>query len=68
MSHDDLEPRAQAGAALKALAREDLDLISVAELHHRIETLQAEIDRARAAIDSKKNKKSAADALFNFGS
>jgi uncharacterized small protein (DUF1192 family) len=68
MTFEDLEPRSGRGATLTALAREDLDLYSVGELNERIEALQAEIDRAKAAIDGKQAKKSAADALFNFGS
>lgn len=64
---DDLDPRPQRGAALKALSREDLDLYSVDELQERIEALEAEIARDRAAIEAKTAKKSAADALFNFG-
>jgi uncharacterized small protein (DUF1192 family) len=68
MTFEDLEPRSGRGATLTALAREDLDLYSVEELNERIEALQAEIDRARAAIDGKQAKKNAADALFNFGS
>ena len=67
MTFEDLEPRSGRGATLTALAREDLDLYSVEELNERIEALQAEIDRAKAAIDGKQAKKSAADALFNFG-
>ncbi len=67
MTFDDLEPRPERGAALKALVREDLDLLSVDELSERIETLEAEIGRVRQAIQSKQSKKSAADALFNFG-
>lgn len=63
---DDLDPRPQRGAALKALGREDLDLYAVDELNERIETLEAEIARARQAIEAKQFKKSAADALFNF--
>ena len=68
MTFEDLEPRPGRGATLTALAREDLDLYSVGELNARIEALQAEIDRATTAIDRKQAKKSAADALFNFGS
>ena len=68
MTFEDLEPRPGRGATLTALAREDLDLYSVEELNARIEALQAEIDRATTAIDRKQAKKSAADALFNFGS
>lgn len=65
---EDLEPRPQRGAALTALAREDLDLFSVEELGERVEALEAEIARARAAMDGKSSRKSAADALFNFRS
>ena len=68
MTFEDLEPRSGRGATLIALAREDLDLYSVEELNERIEALQAEIDRAKSAIERKQAKKSAADALFNFGS
>jgi uncharacterized small protein (DUF1192 family) len=64
---DDLDPRPQRGAALKALSREDLDLYSVEELQERIGALEAEIARDRTAIEAKTAKKSAADALFNFG-
>ncbi len=67
MTFEDLEPRPQRGAAIATLGREDLDLYSVDELGERIEALEAEIARARAAIASKAAKKSAADALFNFG-
>ena len=67
MTFEDLEPRAQRGSGLAALGREDLDLYSVDELGERIEVLEAEIARARAAIAAKAAKKSAADALFNFG-
>ena len=49
------------------LGRQDLDPLSVDELHARIEALEAEIARARGAIAGKTAKKSAADALFNFG-
>ena len=68
MSLEELEPRPQRGATLTALAREDLDLLSVEELGERVEALEAEIARARAAIDGKSSRKSAADALFNFRS
>ncbi|WP_298161533.1 DUF1192 family protein [Brevundimonas sp.] len=67
MTFEDLDPRPQRGAAMAALGREDLDLYSVDELGERIEALEAEIARARAAIAGKAAKKSAADALFNFG-
>jgi uncharacterized small protein (DUF1192 family) len=67
MTFEDLEPRPQRGAAVAALGREDLDLYSVDELGERIEGLEAEIARVRAAVAGKAAKKSAADALFNFG-
>lgn len=68
MTLEELEPRPQRGAALTALAREDLDLYSVEELKERVEALEAEIGRVRAAMAGKTSQKSAADALFNFGS
>lgn len=67
MTFEDLEPRAQRGAAVAALGREDLDLYSVEELGERIEALEVEVARCRGAIERKAAKKSAADALFNFG-
>ena len=67
MTFEDLEPRVGRGATLTALAREDLDLYSVQELDERIAALDTEIARARSAIAAKQAKKSAADALFNFG-
>jgi len=68
MTFEELEPRPTRGATLTALGREDLDLYSVEELRERIEALEGEIARARAAIDGKQAKKNAADALFNFRS
>lgn len=67
MSFDDLEPRPARDAIVAALAREDLDLLSVEELEARIAALHAEIARDQAAIDAKTTKKRAADALFSFG-
>ncbi|MEQ7155681.1 DUF1192 domain-containing protein [Brevundimonas aurifodinae] len=67
MTFEDLEPRSARGAGVTALGREDLDLYSVEELNERMDALQAEIDRSKAAIAAKNAKKSAADALFNFG-
>ncbi|WAC61084.1 DUF1192 domain-containing protein [Brevundimonas sp. SL130] len=65
---EDLEPRSRRGDALTALGREDLDAYSIEDLQERIQALDDEIGRARAAIDAKTAKKSAADALFNFRS
>ena len=56
------------GAPLIALTREDLDGYSVEDLKQRIEGLQAEIDRSRAAIEGKSSQRNAADAMFNFRS
>ncbi len=65
---EDLEPRPQRGEPLRALSREDLDVYSIEDLEERIAAMDAEIGRARAAIEAKRSKKNAADALFNFGS
>jgi uncharacterized small protein (DUF1192 family) len=65
---EDLEPRPQRGEPLRALAREDLDVYSIEDLDDRIAALNDEIARAQAAIDTKRSKKNAADALFSFGS
>lgn len=64
---EDIEPRPQRGEPLRALSREDLDVYSIEDLEERIAAMDAEIGRARAAIDAKRSKKNAADALFNFG-
>jgi uncharacterized small protein (DUF1192 family) len=59
MSFEDL-PRKPAGVTLG----ENLDLLSLAELEHRIALLEAEIARVKAMIVSKQASKSAADAFF----
>lgn len=43
---------------------ENLDLLSVSELEQRLEALEAEMERVRAALQSKRASKSAADAFF----
>jgi len=43
-----------------------LDALSVEELTDRIALLEVEIARLRAAIDSKRQSKSAADAFFKL--
>ena len=63
---EDLEPRPRRGEALTTLGREDLDAHSIEDLEERIAGLEQEIVRARAAIESKRSKKTAADALFSF--
>lgn len=65
---EDIEPRPQRGEPLRALSREDLDVYSIEHLEDRIAALNDEIGRSRGAIDTKRSKKNAADALFNFGS
>lgn len=43
-----------------------LDAMSVDELNLRIGLLESEIERLRAAIETKKQSKSAADAFFRL--
>ncbi len=70
MNEDDLplslRNASRGTAALAGLAKEDLDPYSVEELTDRVAALEAEIVRAREAIDRKKNRLSAAEALFSF--
>ena len=49
---------------LVALGKQDLDPISIEELHARIETLKAEIARVEAHIDRATKHRSAAEELF----
>ena len=65
---EDIEPRPQRGEPLRALSREDLDVYSTEDLQERIAALEDEIKRSSNAIEAKRSKKNAADALFNFGS
>jgi len=64
MAEEDAEVRRPRGWALSEASREDLELMAVADLEERIETLEAEIARTRAQIDRKRAKRAAADALF----
>jgi uncharacterized small protein (DUF1192 family) len=59
MSFEDL-PKKPAGVVLG----ENLDLLSVSELEHRVSQLESEITRVKAAITSKQASKNAADAFF----
>lgn len=43
---------------------DNLDIISVTELEQRVEALESEIARVKAAIASKRASKSAADVFF----
>ena len=49
---------------LAQLARQDLDPLSISELHERLEILDAEILRVNQKIETTQNFKSNADALF----
>ena len=49
---------------LTLLTRQDLDPLSVDELHSRIETLEGEIARVRAKIDAAVNHRASAEELF----
>jgi uncharacterized small protein (DUF1192 family) len=46
------------------LGRQDLDPLSVDELHERIAGLEAEIARVRAKIDAAVNHRASAEQLF----
>ena len=59
MSFEDL-PKKPAGITVG----ENLDLLSVAELEHRVQALESEIERTRSAIQSKRASKTAADSIF----
>lgn len=63
MDSDDLLPRG-ADDPLRALGRQDLDPLSVEELHERIALLEAEIARCRAKMERAINHRASADALF----
>ena len=49
---------------LDALVKQDLDPLSVDELHARVAALQAEIVRTQARLDRTTADRSAAEALF----
>ncbi|WP_421694246.1 DUF1192 domain-containing protein [Aestuariivirga sp.] len=59
MSFEDL-PRKPAGVSLG----EPLDLLSVADLEHRVQMLEDEIARVKSAIAAKRASKDAADSFF----
>ncbi len=63
MDLDDLFP-SKPGDPLTELVKQDLDPISIEELHVRIETLKGEIARVEAHIDRVQRHRSAADELF----
>lgn len=49
---------------LTQLTRQDLDPLSVDELHERIAVLEAEIARVRGKIDAAVNHRASAEELF----
>jgi uncharacterized small protein (DUF1192 family) len=49
---------------LTLLGRQDLDPLSVDELHARIEALEAEIARVRSKIDAAVSHRASAEQLF----
>jgi uncharacterized small protein (DUF1192 family) len=63
MDLDELFPD-KPGDPLVLLVRQDLDPMSVEELHNRIAVLEGEIARVRAKIDSSVNFRASADAIF----
>jgi uncharacterized small protein (DUF1192 family) len=65
---DESLPRPTRGAALDDLRREDLDVYGVEELSERIARLEAEVGRTREALERKRARRDAADALFSFKS
>ena len=67
MDLDDLQPRRKPDDALTALARQDLDPLSVDELESRIAALEAEIGRTRAKLEGARSFRSVADSLFKKG-
>ena len=63
MDLDDLFP-SKPGDPLVELAKQDLDPMSIEELHARIESLKAEIARVEAHIARATAHRSAAEDLF----
>ncbi len=63
MDIDDLFP-SKPGDPLKELARQDLDPLSVDELHERIAALTAEIARVEAHLEAGAKHRNAAEELF----
>lgn len=63
MDADENLPRRKDDPAAQ-LAKQDLDPLSVEELHERIALLEAEIARSRSKIEHAVNHRASADALF----
>jgi len=63
MDLDELFPD-KPGDPLALLTRQDLDPLSVEELHARIAKLEGEIERVKAKLEAAVNHRASADALF----
>lgn len=63
MDLDELFP-AKPDDPLALLAKQDLDPLSVNELHERIAALEAEIERVKAKICASVNHRASAEELF----
>lgn len=63
MDSDDILPRRN-DDSLAALARQDLDPLSIEELDARIAALRAEIDRVEAHKSRASSHRASAEALF----
>ena len=63
MDLDELFPD-KPGDPLALLVKQDLDPLSVEELHARIAVLEGEIGRVKAKLDASVNFRATADQLF----
>ena len=58
------EPRARFDDAIAAIAKQDLDPLSLAELDERVAALEAEIARVKVHKQRAVNHKASAESLF----
>ena len=61
MMEDEIAPKSD---TLLAIINEDLSKLGLVELEERITTLEAEIERITAVLESKKDSRIDAEALF----
>ena len=61
MMEEEITPKSD---TLSALIKEDLSQLGLEELEERITALMAEIDRITAVLESKKDSRADAEALF----